>query len=203
MLTKKKSCPPHRSTINEITIRKQQKTSSPFPASKSVGLFTTGFKDNSTPGKPRILTNCKAYQPCCCGSTRHFYRRFQLQKSCSGSWEHFQGYPMLSRGENSIHKELQSNYTWQSMQASGSFLGRQTPQRNYFYGIGGEVGYFFPQPSGSLHLTVRLTLHRGDLHALWMHTAFIFSWEKEVFYKNMSLEITVTKGKDHFISYHL
>lgn len=25
---------------------------------------------------------------------------------------------------------------------------------------------FFPQPSGSLHLTVRLIFHRGDLHAL-------------------------------------
>lgn len=127
-----------------MTITKQQITSSPFPASKSIASFTTGFKDNSTPGKPHILTNYKAYQPCCCGSTRHFYRRFQLQKSCSGSWEHFQGYPMLLRGENSIQKELQSNYTWQSIQVSGSFSGRQTPQRNYFYATGGEVGYFFP-----------------------------------------------------------
>lgn len=59
---------------------------------------------------PCILTNYKAYQPCCCGSTRHFYRRFQLQKSCSGSLEHFQGYPMLPREESSIQKELQSNY---------------------------------------------------------------------------------------------
>lgn len=184
-----------------MTVTKQQITSSPFPARKSVALFTTGFRDNAAPGKPPILTNYKAYQPCCCGSTRHFYRRFQLQKSCSGSWEHFQGYPMLPRGENSIQKELQSNYTRQSMQVSGSFSGRQTPQRNYFYGTGGEVGYFFPQSSGSLHLSERLTFHRGDLHALCMHVAF--GWEKEVFYKNMSLEITVTKGKDHFISYHI
>lgn len=145
MLTKKRSCPPHslRSTINETTITKQQLTSPLFPASKSIAPFTTGFTDNPTPGKPRILTNYKAYQPCCCGSTRHFYRRFQLQKSCSGSWEHFQGYPMLSRGENSIQKELQSNYTWQSIRASGSSSGRQTPQRNYFYGRGGWL-FFSP-----------------------------------------------------------
>lgn len=146
MLTKRKSCSPRslRGTINEKTITKQQLTSSPFPASKSIGPFTTGFTHNPTPGKPYILTNYKAYQPCCCGSTRHFYRRFQLQKSCSGSWEHFQGYPMLSTGENSIQKELQSNYTWQSIPVSGSSSGRRTPQRNYCCERVGEVGCFFP-----------------------------------------------------------
>lgn len=86
------------------------------------------------------------------------------------------------------------------MQVSGSFSGRQTPQRNYFYGTGGKVGYFFPPALwfSASERDVRLTFHRGDSHALCMHIAF--GWEKEVFYKNMSLEITVTKGKDHFIS---
>lgn len=131
MLTKRKSCSPHslRGTINEKTITKQELTSSPFPASKSIGPFTTGFTDDPTPRKPHILTNYKAYQPCCCGSTRHFYRRFQLQKSCSGSWEHFQGYPMLSRGENSIQKELQSDYTWQSIR---KFLRETNPTKKLF-----------------------------------------------------------------------
>lgn len=154
-------------------------TSSPFPASKSIAPFTTVFTDDSSPGKPHILTNYTAYQPCCCGSTRHFYRRFQLQKSCSGSWEHFQGYPMLSRGENGIQKELQSNYTWQTIQVSGSSSGRQTPQRNYFYGRWGEVVFFFFP--GCLDLCILLWdshFQEGDLHTFCVHIDF--RWEKEL-----------------------
>lgn len=165
-----------------MTFTKQQLTSFPFPASKSTASFTTGFTDNPTPGKPHILTNYKAYQPCCCGSTRHFYRRFQLRKSCSGSWEHFQGYPMLSRGEKRIQKELQANYTRQSISASGSSSGGRTPPRNYFHGRGVVVFlvyfvvvFFLP---GSLHLTVRLTFHRGDFYTFCIHVAS--RWEKDL-----------------------
>lgn len=133
ILTKERSCPPQslRNTINEMISTKQQLESPPFSAWKSIATFTTRFAKDPTLGKPHILTNYRAYQPCCCGSTRHFCRRFQLQKSCSGSWEHFQGYPMLSREESSIQKELQSNYTWHSIWAWGSSNGRQAPQRSY------------------------------------------------------------------------
>lgn len=56
--------------------------------------------------KQCILTNYKACQPCCFGNTKHFYRRFQLQKFCSDSWEHFQGYPTLPKKERSIQTSV-------------------------------------------------------------------------------------------------
>lgn len=79
------------------------------------------------------------------------------------------------------------------------FLRETNPTKKLFLWNRREAWlFFFPQPSRSLHVTVRLIFHRGDLHAVCMHIAF--GWEKEVFYKNTSLEITVAKGKDHFIS---
>lgn len=182
-----------------MAITKQQLASSPSPAGKSIAPFTTGFAEDPTSGKPHILTNYKAYQPCCCGSTRHFCRRFQLQKSCSGSWEHFQGYPMLSRGENSIQEELQSNYTWHSIWAQGSSTGRQNSHRSYFYGWVGEVAWFFPQFSVSLHLTMRYTSYSSHLHpVICIHTAF--GWEKELEkqYISVCFKNNYSKGKGPF-----
>lgn len=63
---------------------------------------------SKTPNQEKqcILTNYKACQPCCFGNTKHFYRRFQLQKFCSDSWEHFQGYPTLPKKERSIQTSV-------------------------------------------------------------------------------------------------
>lgn len=109
----------------------EQLSSSPFPAVKSIVPLTAGFKDEPKQRKQCILTNYKACQPCCYGSTKHFYRRFQLQKFCSDSSEHFQGYPMLPRRERSIQAEYQSNYTRHSIRPSGSSTGREKLHKTF------------------------------------------------------------------------
>lgn len=77
--------------------------------------------------------------------------------------------------EKTVFRKSCNPITRQSIQVSGSSSGRQTPQRNYFYGRGGWL-VFSSQFSGSLHLTVRLTFHSGDLHTFCIHIAF--GWEK-------------------------
>jgi hypothetical protein len=109
---KSQICPTNlRSMINEKIISGKQLSSSPFSVVKSIVPLMIGFKSEPNQRKQGILTNYKAYQPCCCGSTKHFDRRFQLQKFYSDSSEHFQGYPMLARRKRSIQAEHQPNYT--------------------------------------------------------------------------------------------
>lgn len=117
--------------------QKKTRLASPsFPAVKSILPFTTGFKCEPNKRKQGILTNCKACQPCCCGSTKHFYRRFQLQKFCSDSSEHFRGYPMLARRKNrkSTQAECQSNYPRQNIRTSEVPLREKAFLKHFYEG---------------------------------------------------------------------
>lgn len=99
---------------------RKNRSTSPFPSVNSLAPLTAGFKEEPNQRKPGILTNYTACQPCCCGSIKHFCRRFQLQKFYSDSSEHFQGYPMLAKRKRSIQAECQSHDMWHNIRPSGS-----------------------------------------------------------------------------------